>query len=164
MHSEFQDLLRSNKESPAAGGVFVYYQGMKKSLLFILSITSIIVLSCSPRLSADYGWDNKRWVLIELKEVPVQLSGGTRDAYIEFIPADKRFSGNGGCNHLSGNYTIDKSELRFGEVISTKMACPDLPFENTFIAALREVDRYEVNNDVMLLKDGSKVLLMFRPR
>jgi heat shock protein HslJ len=135
-----------------------------KKLIFFWMMAVVGLISCSPRLSPDYGWDNKRWVLIELKEVPVQLSGGGRDAYLEFNPREKRFSGNGGCNQITGSYTLEKSELRFPEIASTKMACADLPFENTFLAALREVNRYEVKDDVMLLKDGSKVLLMFKPR
>ena len=132
---------------------------------FLIAIAALLaVISCSPKLSADYGWDNKRWVLVEMKEVPVQLSGGTRDAYIEFLPREKSFSGNGGCNHITGSYTIEKSELKFTNVASTKMACPDLPFENTFLTALNEVNKYELKDDVMLLKDRNKVLLMFRPR
>jgi heat shock protein HslJ len=137
---------------------------MKPFSLSIVIIFAGLIQSCSPKLSPDYGWDNKRWILIELKEVPVQLSGGSRDAYLEFFPGEKRFAGNAGCNHITGNYTLEKNEIRFGEVTSTKMACPDLPFETTFLQVLAEVDRYEVTDDVMLLKDGSKVLMMFRPR
>jgi heat shock protein HslJ len=134
-----------------------------KKLVFILGM-ALIFAACSPRLSPDNNWGNRRWVLIELREVPVQLSGGNRDAFIEFVPYDKRFTGNGGCNSMSGNYTIDDNTIQFRDIITTKMSCPDIAFETTFLDAMNQVDRFEVNDDVMLLKDGSKVLLMFRQR
>jgi heat shock protein HslJ len=78
----------------------------------ILLIT-FIGFQCSPKLSPDYGWDNQRWVLVELKGVPVQQSESRRDAYINFEVAEKRFTGNGGCNQINGSYTLDKDDIRF---------------------------------------------------
>jgi heat shock protein HslJ len=136
---------------------------MIKYLIPCLAIT-IISISCSPKLSPDSGWGRQRWVLAELRGVPVQQSGGNRDAFIEFVPGEKRFMGNGGCNRLSGNYTLEKSEIRFAEVISTKMSCPDIAFETTFLSTLSEVNRYESNGTQLLLKDRNKVLLILQSR
>ncbi len=135
---------------------------MKKILSIAVAFS--FLAGCSPRLSPDNSWGNQRWVLVELKEVPVQLSGGRKDAFIEFTPNDKKFSGNAGCNRMSGNYAIENNTIRFSEVITTKMSCPDIAFETTFLDAMSNVDRFEVNNDVMLLKDRNRVLLMFRSR
>ena len=99
-----------------------------------------------------------------MKGVPVQLSGGRRDAYITFDPIEKRFSGNGGCNQMSGNYTLDKSEIRFGEVITTKMSCEDIAFENTFLSTLNSINHYEQRGDDLLLKRKKEVLLRFSAR
>ncbi|HYV53859.1 MAG TPA: META domain-containing protein, partial [Chitinophagaceae bacterium] len=88
--------------------------------LFIV-FTLVACLDCTPKLSPDSNWVGRRWVLTEMKGVPVQLSGGRRDAYINFEAAEKRFTGNGGCNQVSGNYSLDKKNIHFGEVISTKM-------------------------------------------
>jgi heat shock protein HslJ len=132
--------------------------------LVIIGVIALVLTGCSPKLSPDNNWGNRRWVLIELKEVPVQLSGGNRDAHIEFTPYDKKFTGNAGCNRMNGSYSIDNKTIRFTDVITTKMSCPDISFENTFLDALNKVNRYEVNDNVMLLKDEGKVLLMFRER
>ena len=133
---------------------------MKKLILIFLVAAEF--MACSPSLSPDASWVNRRWVLTEMRGVPVQLSGTNRDAYISFFPEEKRISGNGGCNRVTGNYTLDKkSEIRFTEVASTKMSCPDINFENAFLSTLDKVDRYEVNGNVMLLKDGNEVLLIF---
>jgi heat shock protein HslJ len=93
-----------------------------------------------------------------MKGVPVQLSGGRRDAYINFEPHEKRFSGNGGCNQISGNYSLGKKNIHFSEVISTKMSCEDIAFENSFLSTLNSIDRYEVRGNDLLLKRKKDVL------
>jgi len=80
---------------------------MKK--LFLSLLTGFALLSsCTPKLAPDNYWGNQRWVLTEMKEVPVQQSGTRRDAFLEFMPADKKIAGNGGCNRISGGYTLEK--------------------------------------------------------
>jgi heat shock protein HslJ len=135
-----------------------------KKILLIVSII-VVAAGCSPKLSPDSNWGRQRWVLTDLKGVPVQQSGTNRDAFIEFIPAEKRFTGNGGCNRMSGNYTLEKkNDIRFGQVLSTKMSCADIAFETAFLSALNDINRYEVTGNSMLLKDGNKVLLIFQSK
>jgi len=131
--------------------------------LFIV-FTLVACLDCTPKLSPDSNWTGRRWVLTEMKGVPVQLSGGRRDAYINFEAAEKRFTGNGGCNQVSGNYSLDKKNIHFGEVISTKMSCEDIQFENTFLSTLNSIDHYEQRGDDLLLKKKKDVLLRFTAR
>ena len=127
---------------------------------FFALITIATFISCSPKLSPDHSWGRDRWVVTEMKKVPVQLSGGRRDAYINFDPNGKKFSGNGGCNQISGNYSLDKKNIHFTEVISTKMSCEDIAFENSFLSLLNTVDRYEVRGNDLLLKRKREVLLV----
>ncbi|HET9826407.1 MAG TPA: META domain-containing protein [Chitinophagaceae bacterium] len=131
---------------------------------FIILIMAIVGLHCTPKLSPDANWANRRWVLTEMKGVPVQLSGGRRDAFIRFESGEKTFSGNGGCNQISGNYSIDKHDIRFSEVISTKMSCEDIAFENTFLSVLNSINRYEQRGNELLLKRKKEVLLRFSAR
>src|SRR5262245_50287920 len=105
----------------------------------LLTFAFLLFVSCSPKLSPDASWSYEHLVLVEMKGVPVQQSGGRRDAYVEFFPVDKRFNGLGGCNPINGSYDLGKkSEIRFTEIISEKMNCPDISFENTFIETLRQ--------------------------
>jgi heat shock protein HslJ len=135
-----------------------------KKLVFILLIAVIATTSCSPKLSPDYNWGNQRWVLTELKTVPVQRSGTRKDAFIEFSPAEKRFTGNGGCNRINGNYELTKEKISLGEVISTKMSCEDISFETTFLNTLADVNKYEVQGNALLLKHNRDVILKFESR
>ncbi len=127
-------------------------------------LIAFIGFQCSPKLSPDAGWGNQRWVLVELKGVPVQQSESRRDAYISFEVADRRFSGNGGCNQINGNYTLDKNTIHFLDVISTKMSCNDIEFENVFISTLSSIDHYEVRGNDLLLKRKQVIMLVLRPR
>ena len=131
--------------------------------IFIL-IFALIGFDCSPKLSPDAGWGYQQWVLVEMKGVPVQQSGGRRDAHITFDIATKKFSGNGGCNQINGNYSVDKKEIRFTEVLSTKMSCNDIEFENTFLSLLSSVDRYEVSGADLLLKKNKETRLVLRSK
>ena len=133
-----------------------------KYLFFVIVI--ITAFKCSPKLSPDSGWGHQEWVVVEMKGVPVQQSGGRRDAHISFDVTTKKFSGNGGCNQINGNYTIEKNDIHFSDVISTKMSCSDIEFENTFLSLLSTVDRYEVNGNDLLLKRKRETLLVLRAK
>ena len=131
--------------------------------LFIISLV-VVCVSCSPRLSADAGWTRQRWVVTEMKGVPVQLSGGRKDAFIRFETDEKRFTGNGGCNQINGSYALDKKKIKFGQVTSTKMSCGDIAFESTFLDLLNRVDRFEQKGNDLLLKRKKEVLLVLNSR
>ena len=131
---------------------------------FLIAFLVVAGLSCSPKLSRDRGWGHQRWVLVEMKGVPVQQSGGRSDAYLNFEVPEKRFTGNGGCNQLSGNYSVGKRDIHFTEVISTKMSCADIEFENTFLSVLNSIERYEMNGNDLLLKRKGETLLVLRSR
>ena len=134
-------------------------------LIFSLLTGFAMLFSCTQKLSPDSYWGNQRWVLTEMKEVPVQQSGTRRDAYLEFMPADKKMAGNAGCNRISGGYLLEKKNtIKFQEVISTKMACQDMPFETTFLSLLNEVNKFEQQGSILTLKDDRKVLLKFEQR
>jgi heat shock protein HslJ len=131
--------------------------------LFVLLI-AVMGFNCSPKLSPDAGWGHQEWVVVEMKGVPVQQSGGRRDAHISFDVAVKKFSGNGGCNQVNGNYSVDKKMIKFTEVVSTKMSCNDIEFENTFLSTLSSIDHYEVRGSDLLLKKNKETRLVLRPR
>jgi heat shock protein HslJ len=123
-----------------------------------------VLINCSPRLAPDSNWGRQQWTVVEMKGVPVQQSGGRRDAHIVFDVAERKFRGNGGCNQISGNYSLSKKVIHFTEIIATKMSCEDIDFENVFLNELGRVDRYEINNDEMRLKREQKTLIVLRSK
>ncbi len=137
------------------------FHGMK---LYSILALIFILPGCNKKLSPDAGWGNQRWFLVEMKGVPVQQSGSRKDAYINFQVAEKRFNGNAGCNQMSGIYTVDKSVIHFDKLISTKMSCADIEFENVFLTTLAGIDKFEQRGNDLLLKNNKDIMLILRPR
>jgi heat shock protein HslJ len=133
-----------------------------KYLFFLVMVVTEV--NCSPKLSPDSGWGHQEWVVVEMKGVPVQQSGGRRDAHINFDVAAKKFSGNGGCNQVNGIYIVDKKEIKFTDVLSTKMSCNDIEFENAFLSTLSSIDRFEVQGNDLLLKKNKETRLVLRSK
>lgn len=97
------------------------------------------------------GIENNHWELVELMGEPVSTS--TKVPFIKLDGKDKKVSGHLGCNNFSGSYTIDTnaSRITFSNLISTKMACPDLSLEDGLNQALTTADNYSVNGTSMTL-------------
>ena len=125
---------------------------------------SVFSLCCSPKLSPDAGWYRQHWVVVEMKGVPVQQSGGRRDAFINFDVNEKKFTGNGGCNQFNGNYSLNNKNISFSEVNRAKMSCEDIEFENTFLSVLGTVNRYEIAGSDIYLKRKNEILLILRAK
>ncbi|MES2849886.1 MAG: META domain-containing protein [Bacteroidota bacterium] len=129
----------------------------------VLLLLSVIIFSCSPKLAPDSNWAEGKWLLIELKEVPVQISDNERrNAHLEFTPSLKTYEGFGGCNKISGTYSVEKSKIKFTSAPVLPSDCADISFENTFLSLLNEADKYEINGNTMTLKDGKKIILRFQ--
>jgi len=103
----------------------------------------------------------KRWKLTEVAGSAVKTS----PAYIEFDRAANRFSGNGGCNQIAGNFHVNGTSIRFSEAVSTKRACIDREIqqiETDFFAALEEASRFQLQINVLKLYAGESELLTFQ--
>ena len=59
---------------------------------------------------------------------------------------------------------MEKRELRFSEVTSTKMSCEDIAFETTFLDLLSKVDRFEQTEGRLELKKKRETLLVLNSR
>ena len=81
-----------------------------------------------------------------------------------FNVAEKRVHGNASCNTINGSFTQEEGQaasLRFNQMISTMMACPNMDVESSILKALDEVRSFEIKADgtVSLLgADGTEVL------
>jgi heat shock protein HslJ len=72
--------------------------------------------------------------------------------------ATGRASGSGGCNRFFGPAQIGDGSIRFGSLVSTRMACPPprMEQEDRFFAALAKAERWHIGADGRLvLADGA---------
>jgi heat shock protein HslJ len=72
------------------------------------------------------------------------------------------FTGNTGCNSMSGSFNFSNKDIQFGRnIVTSKMSCNEYD-ESKFISALKKADNYTVNGNTLELKQGSTLLLTFK--
>ncbi len=83
--------------------------------------------------------------------------------YIILQEKDNKVVGLAGCNRFFGSYRLHKNQLKFSHFGMTMMACYDLPVpEHQFIQALENTDSYMMKGNQLMLKQGDKILAVFR--
>jgi len=88
---------------------------MKKTFNFILLLAMYLSLDCSSaRLRENSPLFHHKWVLSELNSAPVQISNTDKDAFPEFSYNDMKITGNGGCNSITGTFSVNGNAFSFG--------------------------------------------------
>lgn len=81
---------------------------------------------------------------------------------VNFDIEAKRLSAYAGCNRLSAGFMPgEKNELSVGNVMATRMACPDMTTEQNVINALGQVKSYGValNGNLLLFSAGGQTVM-----
>jgi heat shock protein HslJ len=100
---------------------------MKKTNLLILAlvlITALAITSCGG-IGNSTNLAGTSWKLVSFG-TNTSLTAAAPDVPTSLdIGKDGKMSGNVGCNSFSGDYKVNGSQITFGPVVSTLMACPD---------------------------------------
>jgi heat shock protein HslJ len=78
------------------------------------------------------------------------------------FPEKGKVSGTGPCNSFSASQTVPLPWIEIRNLVSTKMACPDLSMETVFFSALGDMSLAEVAGNVMILSNESGREMVFR--
>lgn len=107
-------------------------------------LAEMYVLRKEPGLSSSSGILNTKWKLTELMGEPVSSNPEGKHPYIHLNPADKSFSGFGGCNMMNGLYEMKaENHIRFMDIASTLKTCPDMNHkELKFFEILSMTEKY----------------------
>ena len=82
--------------------------------------------------------------------------------YIDIDFDKKTFTGNAGCNSISGKFTTIENYIAVDkEITSTKMACPG-NIEKSFLSVLLKINKFVVNNSELELSQNDIVLMKFK--
>lgn len=93
-----------------------------------------------------------RWKLVELWGKPVAASDEGRAAFILLSSKNARFTGFGGCNAASGAFELKiGNRIRFTDMASTLMACPDMDVEQEFFQVLGMADNFACDGQTLFL-------------
>lgn len=128
---------------------------MKRStaVLVVLAVTGCAITS----REATTDLPGTSWNLVDLDgAAPV----GETTPGITFTE-DGTVTGTTGCNSFNGQVTIDGSQLSFGPLATTRMACLDPAVaeqEQAFLAALEAVTAYTIDTEGRLVLEGDAPL------
>lgn len=121
---------------------------MRKYLFYIfVCLMSVGVLAaCKTRkvVEATVSDLDGEWVVVEMNGRP--LAAGENQPVMRLDILRRGLSGNAGCNRLMGQIEYDSDHrniIRFLQVATTRMACPDMSVERAFLEALNKVARFE---------------------
>lgn len=97
----------------------------------------------------------KQWQLVSLANITIQPNTETSPIYLQ-MSQDTNILGFAGCNTFRGTYTLNSSvpptpTLTFGQVMSSRMMCPNIDIEQKLLKALRESQHYTVTLNSLFL-------------
>jgi heat shock protein HslJ len=85
-------------------------------------------------------------------------SSNNRIPEIKFDIMQNRFSGNTGCNQMSGSFMLTDKSLRISDkMITTRMFCPGYN-EMSFLKNLLKTDGYHFNNGLLIMTSGDSLI------
>ena len=117
----------------------------------VLNLTSLRELKSSPgsASSSSLNLVGSQWRLIDLAGTPA----------LDKVPATLLFpetgkvAGRASCNRFTGAVEISGNDVKFGPLVSTRMACPEptMTQETKYLAALQDAERYEWKSPNLLI-------------
>jgi heat shock protein HslJ len=112
--------------------------------------------------AAGPSFEKTYWKATELLGKPVPPASRNREAHLVF-EQDSRVAGADGCNRITGTYERTAEAIKFGPLVSTRMACVDTgEIERAFREALQKTGRWKiVGNELELSEIGGSRLARF---
>src|SRR3954462_1970903 len=111
--------------------------------------------------------ENTYWRLVSLPNTVVRAANPQQAANFTLHSANKTVTGSGGCNQLSGSYTLNGDRLSLNRVVSTLRACADPIMTNTervFLKSLGTVTQWRiVAANLELLDASGRVVATLEP-
>ena|SRR6478672_7038463 len=128
---------------------------------FLLATSMVFLFACNNSKRTSSGDATTKapltdtyWKLTELNGVAIDITPPNgKQIYLVMNSADKRASGNAGCNGYGGNYELNSNgfNIKFGPMIHTQMACGVIETEVSYLKMLETVDSYYVNDTALQL-------------
>jgi heat shock protein HslJ len=100
------------------------------------------------------------WNLVKLGTNALP-QGGQRAPHLLLNATQQRVSGSGGCNRLTGSYTLSGSDgIGLSQMAVTRMACATgMELEQEFLKSLEQVKRWRIDGERLELLDATGTTL-----
>ena len=133
---------------------------MKK---YFAAAALLVMMAACGSAGQDKKLEGTTWKLAKMETIPATAIEQESDFFtLEFNAADTMVSGRTNCNRFFGKYELKGKELEFKNMGMTRMACPDMQYEDAFVKMLDEADRFEIKGSEMTLFDDDKTLAVFK--
>lgn len=114
------------------------------SILGALSLLAMVGCKSTANLNVSFTDLNGEWSIVNVNGV---APTGENKPYIGIDSSTERLFGHAGCNRIMGQVeypNAQKKNIRFINVATTRMLCPDMTAESELVKLLNEVSRFEV--------------------
>ena len=133
---------------------------MKK---YFAAAALLVTMAACGSAAQDKTLEGTTWKLAQMGSIPATAINQEADFFtLEFNAADTMVAGRTNCNRFFGKYELKGQKLSFGNLGMTRMACPDMQYEDAFVKMLDEVDGYEIKGEELKFYDDKKLLAEFR--
>ena len=107
--------------------------------------------------------DKDMWGLLSIDGKNIDVKDGSSRPILDLRVVDMKVKGNDGCNQFSGSIEIfDKTKIKFGPIMGTRMACPNMEMTDLFNQNLSKVTKYRREGSrLFLYNDNNKELMEF---
>lgn len=132
---------------------------MKK---LVAAVALLVAMTACGGAQKNAPLEGTMWKLSEMKGIPASAMEAESDFFtLQLRAADTMVSGRTNCNRFFGRYTVKDARLSFDQMGMTRMACPDMAYEEAFVKMLSEVDRYAVDGKELKLYGDDRHLATF---
>lgn len=120
----------------------------------MIVMLALIFVSCGTTHKIEETAKSTLHTKWELTVLDGQAVWMEKPIYLE-LTDDNKVGGFVGCNRLGGAYTIENgNQIRFSQLITTRMACPELSLENEVLKMLNTIDNFTIDNEKLMLSIG----------
>lgn len=140
---------------------------MNKFVCLIIITSLFLITGCRSHNAAAFSSLsdlNGEWDIVELDGTALNFAG-TRH-YLAFDMENKRISGYAGCNRIIGSLVYENERnnaIRFPQISTTRMACPDMKSEQELLQILDRVERFTAEDKSTIAffdKNGEKIMVL----
>lgn len=132
---------------------------MKK--IFAAAALLLAMTACGG--SHEIPLEGTTWKLASMEAIPASVADAEPEFFtLWFDAADTLVSGRTNCNRFFGKYSLEGRKLEMKNLGMTRMACPDMQYEDAFVRMLDEVNRYGIKDGELTFYAGDRALATFR--
>jgi uncharacterized membrane protein/heat shock protein HslJ len=104
------------------------------------------------------------WVLEKINDTTFKSADFIKGIpLLELNLTEKKVLGHTGCNNLNGSLEVLGDKLYFGRMITTRLACTNMDFENTYLNSLSgHTVVYNIQPGKLYLRIGNDTMFIYR--